>query len=262
MDRGQEPGAEVRRVRHHLDAERLGHRDDPAHLRDAADLRHARLRVVDRAGLGGAPKLPHRAVVLAGGGGDPAPAAHLGQPGQVLRRPHRLLQPVQIERRQPLRHLDRFPHRPRTVGVHHDRHAGPGHVTRGLHLGHGDLVELDVAIAAAERLLGVAGHRVGLAVAQQAGVGRQVGPRAAAEQAVERQPSHLARDVPQRDVDARQRVDRRTVAADPVQHALQIVVERRDLARDRGPRTSARAACRWPRASPGRCGGRRPRPSR
>jgi hypothetical protein len=41
----------------------------------------------------------------------------------------------------------------------------------------------------------------------------------------------LARDVPERDVDARQRVDHRPVPPDPVQEALHLVVDRGDLAR-------------------------------
>jgi len=92
-------------------------------------------------------------------------------------------------------------------------------------------VQLDEPVAAPERLLRVTGDRVSRAVAQEARVGRQLDARAPAEQAIGRHPSDLARDVPQRDVDARQRVHRRPVAPDPVQQTLHVVVEGRDLAR-------------------------------
>src|SRR5439155_7426065 len=91
--------------------------------------------------------------------------------------------------------------------------------------------QLDVAIAALERLLGVEGDGVRLAVAQQARVRGQVGARTAAEQPVERQPRELAGDVPERDVDAGERVDGRPVAPDTVQQALEVVVDRGDLRR-------------------------------
>ena len=92
-------------------------------------------------------------------------------------------------------------------------------------------MQLDQAIAPPERLLGVAGDGLGGAVAQEARVGWQVGARASAQQAVERDAGDLARDVPERDVEARQRVHGRPVAADPVQEPLNLVVDRGDLAR-------------------------------
>src|SRR5438876_205218 len=231
VDRREQAGPEVRRVRDHRHPERCGERGDPAQLAHAADLGHAGLRVVDGPGLEGAAEVPDGPVVLAGRGGDAAPVPHLREPGHVLGREHRLLQPAQAERRQPSRHLDRLDDPPRTVRVEHDPRAGTGDVARGLHLRHGDLVQLDVAIAALERLLGVEGDGVRLAVAQQARVRGQVGARTAAEQPVERQPRELAGDVPERDVDAGERVDGRPVAPDTVQPALEVVVDLGDLRR-------------------------------
>src|SRR3989441_1724795 len=80
-------------------------------------------------------------------------------------------------------------------------------------------------------LRGVVGDGLDGAVAEQARVRGQVRAGASAEQAVERDAGGLARDVPERDVDARQRVDRGPAPADPVQQALDLVVDRGDLAR-------------------------------
>jgi len=75
------------------------------------------------------------------------------------------------------------------------------------------------------------GHGVGGTVAQETRVGGQVSARAAAEQAIERNAGRLARDVPERDVDPRERVHRGAVPAHAVQHALDLIVGREDLAR-------------------------------
>src|SRR3989441_3443390 len=80
-------------------------------------------------------------------------------------------------------------------------------------------------------LRGVVGDGLDGAVAEQARVRGQVRAGASAEQAVERDAGGLARDVPERDVDARQRVDRGPAPADPVQQTLDLVVDRGDLAR-------------------------------
>src|SRR5439155_3364791 len=65
VDRGEQAGTEVRRVRDDGDAERLGEGGDAAHLGHAADLGHARLGIVDGARLEGPAELPGGAVVLA-----------------------------------------------------------------------------------------------------------------------------------------------------------------------------------------------------
>ena len=94
-----------------------------------------------------------------------------------------------------------------------------------------DLVDLDQAVAALERLLDVALQRRQLPVAQQARVRGQIGARAAAEQPIERQSRELARDVPERDVDRRQAIGHRAVTARAVQRARELGHERRDRGR-------------------------------
>jgi hypothetical protein len=73
-------------------------------------------------------------------------------------------------------------------------------------------VQLDVAIALFDRLLGARRDLLGIAVLQQAGIGRQLVAARAAQQPMQRQAGCLAGDVPQRDVEARQREDRDAVA--------------------------------------------------
>jgi hypothetical protein len=91
-------------------------------------------------------------------------------------------------------------------------------------------VQLDVAIAFADRLLHARRHLLRVAVLQQAGIGRQpIAPRTA-QQAIERQVRGLARDVPQRDVESRQSEDREAVAAEQMELLLQVVGEARDVA--------------------------------
>src|SRR5206468_7159458 len=77
VDRRQQARTEVRRVRNDLHAERVGDRHHAPHLRDAADLRDARLRVRDGARLARAAKVPAGAVVLAGGRRDASADADL-----------------------------------------------------------------------------------------------------------------------------------------------------------------------------------------
>src|SRR5439155_24359858 len=94
-----------------------------------------------------------------------------------------------------------------------------------------DLVDLDEPVAAGQRLVRVVRDGGGGAVAEQARVGREIRAVAAAQQPIEGCTGHLARDVPERDVDAGQRVDRGPAAADPVELSLDLVAELRDLAR-------------------------------
>ena len=62
-------------------------------------------------------------------------------------------EPLEIERLQPVRHFDRLAHRPRAVAVDHDRDFGAGGLARRLDRGNGDLVQLDVAVAALQGAL-------------------------------------------------------------------------------------------------------------
>src|SRR5262249_53492228 len=76
----------------------------------AADLRAPGRALRKAPALEAAGNSPAGAVFLRGGGGNPAASAPLGEPRQVLGRPHRLLEPVRIERRKAPRHLDRLRH--------------------------------------------------------------------------------------------------------------------------------------------------------
>ena len=129
------------------------------------------------------------------------------------------------------RHVARLLGRPRAVGVDHDGHALAHRQPGRPHLGLLGLVQLDVAIALVERLLGPRRHFLGIAIFEQAGVGRQAVASGAAQQAMQRQVGRLAGDVPQRDVEPRQGEDGDAVAAEQVQLLLQVVAELRDVAR-------------------------------
>ncbi len=126
--------------------------------------------------------------------------------------------------------------------------SGPAASRPGRHGLDQMLVQLDGRVAARDRLLGVAGDEIGLAVAQQARIGRNAIPGGAAEQAMEGHALRLAGNVPQRDVDAGKRETDRPVPAHGVKLALQVRHERRHVgefapdaqrrhdARDRLPR--------------------------
>jgi hypothetical protein len=90
-------------------------------------------------------------------------------------------------------------------------------------------VELHVAVAAAHRLSGDLAHERVVGVAHEAGVGRHLRPRRAAQQPVERQAGGLTRDVPEGDVEPRDGVDHRPVPAEIVGFLLQVVVEAGDV---------------------------------
>src|SRR5258705_12320916 len=92
------------------------------------------------------------------------------EPRVVLRRPHRLLEPAEAVGREPAVHLERFVDAPRTVGVEHERGAGPDGVARGLDLAFRDLVELHVTVALGRRALGGPGDGARVAVAHEARV--------------------------------------------------------------------------------------------
>ena len=125
-----------------------------------------------------------------------------------------------------------------------ERDVGADRLACGGDLGDADLVQLDLAIAAFERLGAVAADDVGIAEPQQARIGRQALDRfGAAEQAVERLVGALAGDVPQRDVERRQRETDRTVAGAIALPVGDLAGERRDVGRvaaDRERRDGAR----------------------
>ena len=234
----RKPGAEIRVVRHDADAVRLRQRGDLQHRGGAADLDHAGLCDVDRAGLELGVEVVQAGGILAGGDRDAALAAHARETSMIARRRYRFLQPGQVAVAHAVRHVDRLPHRPGAVGVHHQARVGADRLARGAHLRHGDLVQLDVAIAARGGAFAGGGDHGCLAVAQQAGIGGEMGDGRRAEHPPQRQVGGLAGDVPQRDVERRQGEHMRAVAAEAVERLRQACAQAADVARvlaeDRG----------------------------
>ena len=109
--------------------------------------------------------------------------------------------------------LDGLRHGPGATGVDRERDVRADRLARGGDFRDADFVQLDVAVAARDRCGAVVPHHIGVAVAQQAGIGRHaLDGFGAAEQAIERLAGALAGDVPQRDVERRQRETDRPVA--------------------------------------------------
>ena len=162
-----------------------------------------------------------------------AAGAHLRGGAEILRRPHRLLEPLELELAQRRRLHQGLLQDPGRVDVDHQAAAGllPQQLRRHGDLGAPGLVHLEVFISAAQRLLGDARHHVGIAVLEQARIGRKLVALRTAEQLVDRQVRRLAEDVPQRHVEPGQRVHHRPGAADPVGVAHQPVHQRRDVGR-------------------------------
>src|SRR5262249_716651 len=72
--------------------------------------------------------------------------------------------------------------------------------------------------------------RLRIAVAHEARIGLELGPRGAADEAMDRQPGKLSGDVPERDVDAGECEERRAVIAEEMEFLPQLVKDRADLA--------------------------------
>ena len=119
-------------------------------------------------------------------------------------------------------HLARLFGRPGTVGVDHDLHVGACRLPRGAYFGDLRLVQFDVPIALLDREFGTRRDALRVLVLQEAGVGRQRRLPRSAQQPVQRQVGRLARDVPQRDVETRQREHGDAIAAEQVQFLLQV----------------------------------------
>jgi hypothetical protein len=132
--------------------------------------------------------------------GTPVPS-QAGNSYEVFRREDRLLQPVQVVLAQLQSHVPRLLGRPWAVGVDHDGDVVARRQPRRLDLRLLGLVQLDVAIALLDRLLGARGDLLRIAVLQQAGIGRQLVAARAAQQPMQRQAGRLAGNVPQRDVE-------------------------------------------------------------
>ena len=90
-------------------------------------------------------------------------------------------------------------------------------------------MQLDGGVASPNRLLCEACDEIGVAVAQQARIGRNPFPACPAEQTVKRHALRLADQVPQRDVDAGEREADRSVPPHGVKLALQIRHDRRHV---------------------------------
>ena len=92
-------------------------------------------------------------------------------------------------------------------------------------------MQLDVAEALRDGSAAALRHGRGAGAAQQARIHRELGTLRPAEQTVQRLAGHLAGKVPQRDIDAGERIHDRAVAAEQMQRALQIAHQRVDVAR-------------------------------
>ena len=113
------PGPKYGEVRRHLDAVRIAQVDHAQRLADAADLRDARLRDVDRAGLDQGLESEHAADILARRDRNAA-LAHLGQPMAILGWPDRLFEPHQAVAGERIGHVARDRNRPGAIDVEHD----------------------------------------------------------------------------------------------------------------------------------------------
>ena len=123
-------------------------------LGDTADLGDRGLDIVDGASLDHPVELVGGAGVLTSGHRDPGFAAQAGNPGKVLGRENRLLQPHQIRPFEivgPTEHLLR---RPVAVDVIGQRDVRPDGGAAGQNMRQVDLVQLDGLIAFVDRARG------------------------------------------------------------------------------------------------------------
>ncbi len=225
MERGEEARAEIGRVRHQRDALRLRERRHLAELGDAADLGDAGLRIGHGAGREHLLELVDGAGVLPRRDGNAGLRAQRRQGAEILRREDRLLEPVEIVGLEAERVLPRLRRCPGTVGVHHDRDAGARGLASGLHLGLPGLVQLDVAVAFRQRLPRLQGDDFGIVQPEEAGIGIDLRARRTAQQLHQRLSRALARQIPERDVEARQRKDGDAVTPEEMQRLLHPVQE-------------------------------------
>ena len=199
--------------------------------------------------------------VLAGRERHAGRLAQLAERVDVLGGPDRLLDPERIVRLHRHHGVMRRIGQPGAIHVDHDRNAGAGRLARRRDRLGGLLVQLDVAIAALERARHVALHVLDVAaIGEQRGIDLDAVALLAAEQRMHRHAFELAAQIPQREVEAGERVDERAGAAEIVQRALEARDHRpvgRCPARPRAARPNARSRPAWPASRP-----RTPRPSR
>src|SRR4029453_12785875 len=113
---------------------------------------YAGLGDVDRALLELVAKVVQAGRVLSGGDARRSRSAHARQTVMILRRPHRLLEPMEIGGPVGALHLDRLRYAPRTVDVVHDGDVRPRPLARGLDRVDAVLVQLDVPEATLDHL--------------------------------------------------------------------------------------------------------------
>ena len=219
-------------MRRDRDAGLAGEGVNVAHHGNAADFRNAGLDVIDGAGLDQPGEVGRRQHVLADGDRH-AGGADLRRGAEILRRPDRLFDPFQIEFAHRRGRRQGFLQIPRRVDVDHQRRAArPAQQLRGGgDFAQSGLMHFQFAITAAERIFRGARHHRGVVVFEQAGIGRDCRARRAAEQFIDRQVGNFAENVPQCDVEPRQRVHHRAGAADAVSVAIQLSHEMGNIGR-------------------------------
>ena len=240
MQRGRLDDPTLPGVRHERDAVLLRERRDPDHLGDPAAPGDVGLDQVDVPALDQLPEAPAGRVLLAGRDREIDRVCELGV-GLVLVRLERLLEPVDAELLELARDADRR-RRVRDVaepGVDHDLDA----VAAGLAGGGG---EADVVVGiASQRAPAELDRRVAQLAQRRHGLCDLLGrvrhqPRRVrsnplvldgAEQLAHRLAERLPLDVPERDVDAADRVDRDPAAADEDHAAVHLVPEPLDVER-------------------------------
>src|SRR5262249_39886861 len=169
------------------------------------------------------------ASVLAGGDAVAARAPHHGKTGVVLRRPNRLLQPVEAKVGELAVVAQRLLHGPGAVGVEHHDGLLTGRLAGSSDLRYRRLVQLDVLVAALDRPTRRFHYVRDVAVDHQARVhGYLVGERPA-QQVDERLSGAFAEDVPQRNVDGRDAVHDRADTAQVLQVELDLELDLGDL---------------------------------
>ena len=174
------------------------------------------------------PELIRGAGVFAGGDAEPAFLAHLRQRSKILRRPDRLFQEHRLCLAAFVREggCGRAVHR--AVHVDHQRDIFADRFSRGKHRRRGRLVQLDGAIALPQRRLAFLCDEVGIADPQQARIGRNLRALLRAQQAMQRHAFGAGGEIPQRDIQRRDREHRDAVAAEQMQIALDLLHESRD----------------------------------
>src|SRR6185503_13059372 len=172
------------------------------------------------------PRLQHlpegeaRLLALSRRDGDVGGPAHLGLPGEIVRR-HGLFEPREVVIRDLAGEALGFAHAPGPVGVHHDADAGPEGLAHLRHAGrrivHAGVLAADAQLHRAVAALDVLEHLLADAPDLRpaaGGIGGDAIAVAAAQQLPYRHPERAAEDVPERDIHAGDGRQRDAAAAD------------------------------------------------